>query len=176
MYINCLINISFIFLLRVKVCLKCCLICKDNCSVFLGVNTSGACSQSIFSTYAVIFFRLCVPVDSVLRPDHTFPQLWEWNPVHGESAHLIYVVSVFSQADDYWQYFMHGSCWHNYIFCIFYRLANWRTTWMKPSTFFSDMPVDKEDQVWLKCTVCCHLAWVYLQVSTVQHLDWPAAS
>lgn len=46
---------------------------------------------------------------------------------------------------------------------------------MKPSTFFSVTPVDREDQAWLRCTACSRLAWVYLQGSPLQHWDWPAA-
>lgn len=142
---------------------------------FLGVYKSVARSESILSSYPVIFFRLCLPVDSVLWPDHTFPQLWEWNPVHGESTHLIYVLPECNKADDYRQCFRCCSPRQHYIFFIFCRLVNWKTTWMKPSMFFSDMPADKEDQVWLKCTVCCHLAWVCPQALTVQPPDWPAA-
>lgn len=58
---------------------------------FLGVSTSSMFWED--SRYPVIFFRLCIAVDSVLWPDHTFPQLWDWNPVDGDSVHLIYVFS-----------------------------------------------------------------------------------
>lgn len=50
---------------------------KDYCAIFFFffVLRRLACSENILSTNTVIFFRLCVPVDSVLWPDHTFPQL-----------------------------------------------------------------------------------------------------
>lgn len=39
------------------------------------------------------FFRLCIPVDTVLWPGHTFTELWGWNSVHGESTCLFYSFS-----------------------------------------------------------------------------------
>lgn len=47
---------------------------------------------------------------------------------------------------------------HRPLFFIFCRRVRWRTIWTKPSMFFSVTPADKEDQAWLKCTICSLLA------------------
>lgn len=94
-----------------------CYVQKKYGAIFL-VLTRLACSEKILGAYPVIFFRLCIPVDSVLWPDHTFPQLWDWNPVDGDSVHLIYIFFQMHGAHYYWRSFVLFSSWHYYALYI----------------------------------------------------------